>query len=199
MLIRSLQNPQAGRARRRAAVAGLTGAVAVAGALLAGAGEARAQDVPNGVRRPFAVKLGGYTPSSVDARRASGDLLFSAEVEYTIQTLFNRDRTSYTTIGVGIIDREDLNIVPITLNQIFTPGDSDFFGKKYYFGGGIGLYSIDMDSADTSGERKTLFGVNAVAGLDLGKNYLVELKYHYPFDYDTKFVGGLQLMAGIRF
>lgn len=180
-------------------LAGLVGVAAVAGAVLAVPGEARAQDITNGIRKPLALKLGGYVPSSVDARRASSDLVLSFEAEYTIQTLFYRNRASYTTLAVGILGGEDLNIVPVTLNQIFSSGESDFFGKPYYFGGGLGVYSVDLNSPETSGERKTLFGINAVVGLDLGQNFLAEIKYHYPFDYDRKFVGGFQLMAGVRF
>lgn len=190
MLIRSLPTTFV---KRAAAAVG-----AVACALAAGTGAAHAQGVAAGIENPFAVKLGGFVPSSVDARRASSDVLFAAEVEYTIQSLFGSNRSSYTTVAIGYTKQEDLRIIPFTLNQIFKdPGNVS--GVGYYYGGGIGLYSVDLDRPDTSGKTKTLFGLNAVAGIDLTKNWLIEAKYHYPFDYDNKFVGGFQIMAGYRF
>jgi len=166
--------------------------------LTAGAGASRAQGVAAAIDSPFTIKIGGFVPSGKDARLASSDVLFSSEFEYTLESLFGNGRSSYSTVAVGYIKQEDLRIVPITLNQIFKdPGNVS--GVGYYYGGGIGLYSVDLDLPSVSGKTKTLFGLNAVAGIDLTKRWLVEVKYHYPFDYDKKFVGGVQFMTGYRF
>ena len=168
-----------------------------AAALAFSAGTSEAQVVAAGSRRPIAVKIGTYLPAGSEARRASASAIFSIEAEYTIQDLL--DKNSYTPLSIGYIGGEDLSIIPITIGQIFKDANNPT-SNDYYYGFGLGIYATDVDTADTSGRRKGLFGGYGVVGLDLqGGKYLVEAKYHWISRYDNKEVSGLQIMAGARF
>jgi hypothetical protein len=162
--------------------------------VLCGTSTAQAQLIPPAVNKPFAVKLGAYNPSENTARRASSDVLFSIEAEYTVQNLIELN-ASYSTISVGYIREGGLRIIPITVGQNFTDGR-----QNYFYGAGLGLYNVKMELPGfTSNQDKYIFGVYGVLGLNITKQVFAEVKYHYPYKYDDQFVGGFQLMGGYRF
>ncbi|MBC7806624.1 MAG: outer membrane beta-barrel protein [Akkermansiaceae bacterium] len=172
----------------------MTVAASLSIGVLFGTTTAQAQTIPTAVTKPFALKVGAYNPSEDTARRASSDVLFSIEAEYTIQNLVELN-SSYSVFSVGYINEGDLRIIPITIGQNWTDGK-----QNYFYGGGIGLYNVKMDLAGfTSNQDKYIFGFYGTVGLNLTKQVFAELKYHYPYKYDDQFVGGFQLMAGYRF
>lgn len=176
------------------------GKIAVAASLIigtigGGAIAAHAQSTPNAVIKPLAIKLGVYAPSKIDARRVSGSTLFSAEIEYTVQSIPEQN-SSYSVASLGYINRGKLRIIPFTIGQIFTDGK-----LKYYYGGGIGLYNIKLDSPGYTQDAraKNLFGFYGEVGVNFTRQVFAEIKYHYPYKYEHQFVGGLELMGGLRF
>ena len=155
---------------------------------------ANAQAIVPAVIKPFAVKLGAYTPSEPEARKASSDVLLSLEAEYTIQSLVEQN-SSYSVISIGYIKHSDLQIIPITIGQNFTDGR-----KSYYYGLGVGLYNVKMNLPGvTSNDVKNIFGFYGTVGMNFTPKFFGELKYHYPYKYDGQFIGGIQAMAGYRF
>lgn len=172
----------------------MTVAASLAIGVLCGADTAQAQTIPTAVSKPFAVKLGAYNPSEPTARRASGDVLLSLEAEYTIENLVELN-SSYSVLSVGYIGQDGLRIIPITIGQNWTDGR-----KSYFYGFGVGLYNIKMELPGfTSNKDKFIFGGYGTLGLNITERTFAELKYHYPYKYDDQFVGGFQLMAGLRF
>lgn len=172
----------------------MTVAASLSIGVLCGTTTAQAQTIPTAVTKPFALKIGAYNPSETTARRASSDVLFSIEAEYTTQNLVELN-SSYSVASIGYIGQDGLRIIPITIGQNWTDGK-----QNYFYGGGIGLYNIKMELPGfTSNKDKYLFGLYGTVGLNLTKQTFAELKYHYPYKYDGQFVGGFQLMAGLRF
>lgn len=161
---------------------------------LCGTTTAQAQTIPTAVTKPFALKVGAYNPSADKARRASSDVLFSIEAEYTIQNLVEAN-SSYSVFTVGYIGQDGLRIIPITVGQNWTDGK-----QNYFYGAGLGLYNVKMELPGfTSNEDKYIFGFYGTLGLNITKQTFAEVKYHYPYKYDSQFVGGFQIMAGYRF
>jgi hypothetical protein len=182
-------------ARRR--IARVMCAVLMCGAALlssAGSGTARAQeyeDPPQ--RKALALKLGLYVPSNDDARAAGvGDRILSLEADYVVQHLI--ESNSVSVASVGYISKDALRIMPVTISQVFRQP-----GTNYYYGAGIGLYSVRLSLPDTDGSVKNMFGGFGVVGMDLGQSLLAEIKYHYLNKYDNKFLGGLLFQIGGRF
>jgi hypothetical protein len=172
----------------------MTVAASLMTGVLGGIGTAQAQTIPTAVTRPFAVKLGAYNPSETNARRASNDVLFSFEAEYTIQNLVEQN-SSYSVVSVGYIGQDGLRIIPITVGQNWTDGR-----RNYFYGFGLGLYNVKMELGDlTTNREKYIFGVYGTLGLNLTERTFAEIKYHYPYKYDNQFIGGFQIMAGLRF
>lgn len=158
---------------------------------------ARAQNSTRSEQKPLALKIGLFIPSNNDARASGiGDRILAIEADYTVQTLL--DSNSISVASIGLIQKDDLRILPVTISQVFRdPGNSS--GNDYYYGFGIGIYATSLKLPDTSGETKNLFGGFIVVGMDLGQSVFVEGKYHYISKYDNKFIGGLQLSVGGRF
>src|SRR5438045_2120528 len=104
----------------------------------AGAAPARAQNET--VRNPFAVSVGSYLPVEADAREAGGRFMWMVEASYTIQDL--PEYNSAGVFSIGYTERDDLRIIPFTLSQIVRGRDTVFTQSNYYWGAGIGLYSV---------------------------------------------------------
>lgn len=181
-----------GSVAKGAASSALVGLTLLAGATNA----ARAQQ--NG-EKPIAVKVGFFTPTNGDARRAGSDRMLTLEAEYTL-TLDDTGGSTLaaTTVGVGYIEQDNLRIVPITIAETFrNPANTS--GNNYFYGLGLGIYATKLNLEGVSGDTKNLFGGFVSAGLDFSRGFFVEGKYHYISKYDDKFVGGLQITVGTRF
>ena len=153
-----------------------------------------AQTIPTAVLKPFSLKAGLFNPSEPSARRAGSDAIFSLEAEYTVENLIDVDG-SYSVFSVGYLNQDNFRVIPITIGQNFTDGR-----QNYYYGFGVGVYNVELDLPGlTSGKNKWIFGGYGVLGLNLTKTVFTEVKYHYPYKYDNQFIGGFQLMAGLRF
>lgn len=172
--------------------------VGVCAALLgAGAQSAHAQAVAQATRKPYAFRIGDYIPSESEAQNAGSTHNLAFEFDYTIQRV--PERGSVGILSLGYIERNDLRIIPFTLTQVYRDPNVNFAGHPVYWGGGIGIYAVRLSLPDTSGDVKGLFGLHALVGLDISDNVFIDAKYHYPFHYDRKFFGGLQVGAGVRF
>jgi hypothetical protein len=143
-----------------------------------------------------ALKVGAFLPSKSDAKRGGGDSLLSLEADYVVQSFPSVNLSN--VVSVGLIERDNLRIVPLTLSQIYHDLRQTTSYSVYY-GYGLGLYSARLNIAETSGNTKLLFGGSFVAGFNVGSSSFVEAKYHYISKYDQKFIGGVQFMVGTRF
>ncbi len=175
-----------------------TASMALCGlALLGVGGTARAQAVDESARKSYALRIGTFIPTEQDARRAGGTQNLAIEGDWTIQRL--PERSSVGVLSVGYIEREQLRIVPVTISQIYRDPGANFWGKPYYYGLGIGIYSVRMNYPGTDDRVKHLLGGLVTAGLDLTSTLFIDAKYHYISKYDNEFVGGAQLAVGVRF
>jgi hypothetical protein len=161
----------------------------------AGGTQARAQN--ESVRNPFAVEVGSYLPVEADGRNAGGRYMWLVEANYTIQNL--PEYNSAGVFSIGYTERDDLRIIPFTLSQIVRGRDTVFTQNNYFWGVGVGLYSVRLAAPDTSGTNKILFGFDVQGGIDINPRLFLDVKYHYISKYDGKFVGGFQVGVGGRF
>lgn len=166
-------------------------------ALAVCAPQAQAQVVDTATRKPYAIRIGDYIPSENAAQRAGDTHNLAIEFDYTVQRI--AERSSVAVVSLGYIERDDLRVIPFTLSQVYREPGYSFLGRGYYYGAGIGIYAVRLALPDTSGDVKGLFGVHALVGIDVSDTLFVDAKYHYPFHYDRKFFGGLQIGAGVRF
>ena len=172
----------------------VTVAASLATGIFGGQTAAQAQTTPTAVLKPFALKVGIFNPSEATARRAGSDAIFALEAEYTIENLIELNG-SYSVFTIGYLNQGDFRVIPITIGQNWTDGR-----QSYFYGGGIGLYNVKIDLPGlTSNESKFIFGVYGSVGLNITKQIFTEVKYHYPYKYDNQFIGGFQVMAGLRF
>lgn len=172
----------------------MTVATCLATGLFGGQTAAKAQTLPTAVLKPLALKLGVFNPSEATARRAGSDAMFSIEAEYTVENLIELNG-SYSVFSAGYIKQDGYQMIPITIGQNFTDGR-----QNYFYGAGVGLYNVKLDLPGlTSNEDKWIFGLYGTLGLNITKAVFAEVKYHYPYKYDNQFVGGFQVMAGVRF
>jgi hypothetical protein len=173
--------------------------VAVCGlSLLTLAGSAQAQTKNKYDVNSSSIKLGFFSPGSGQARLGGGTHILNLEADTVVQYIPERNENS--VLSIGYIERDNLRIIPITLSQI-THDNKRTSGYDFYYGYGLGLYSARLNlggGETTSGSTKTLIGAHAVFGLNLTETTFMEAKYLYPGKYDDKFIGGLQLMYGIR-
>lgn len=172
------------------------GLVAGLAALWGAGGVAHAQDEPD--RKPLAVKVGLYFALNEDARRAGGSGMLHMEADYTLQSGVEGNSLSYTQLGIGLTQRRDLQIIPITLSQVYRDPNATQ-DRGFYYGLGLGIYVVDMETAGTSGKKKNLFGGSVIGGMEFGNNIFGEVEYHLISRYDKKNVSGLQLAVGMRF
>jgi len=142
------------------------------------------------------LKLGSYAPSKGFARAASANGIFTVEADYTVQSIAERNETS--VISLGFIEKGDLRILPLTLNQIHHDKKRTTSYDLYY-GYGVGLYSMRLRGEDLTGNTKVMPGVALTFGLNLTENSFIEARYHHTSDYETKRVKGIQFSYGIRF
>jgi hypothetical protein len=172
---------------------------AICGALgIAATGTAQAQLTPDSaVNKPFAAKIGIFAPSGKDVRRYGSNINLALEGEYRLQVLPSNNSVTLASIGY-IGGDEDFQMVPLTISQIYR-GANNFVGNSYYYGLGVGIYATKLNAPDTTGKVKGLLGGFLVAGLEARGPLFGEVKYHYVSKYDDKFVGGLQVTAGLRF
>ena len=166
--------------------------------LLTLSGSAQAQTKNKYAVNSSAVKLGFYSPGSGQARKGGGTQILNFEADTVIQYIPERNESS--VLSIGYIERDNLRIIPLTLSQL-THDNKRTSGYDYYYGYGLGLYSarLNLGGTDTtSGTTKTLIGAHFVFGLNLTESTFIETKYLYPGKYDDKFIGGLQVMYGMR-
>ena len=176
----------------------LLGAVLCGSLGIAVSGAAHAQlttDVP--ANKTFAVKLGAFFPSGKDVRRSAANTNLVIEGDYRLQVLPGSNSVVLASIGY-ITSNKDFQMVPLTLSQVFR-NPNDNMRTMVYYGYGFGIYATKLNASDTSGKVKGLLGGFLVAGVDVGKSFFGEAKYHYISKYDNKFVGGLQTTIGYRF
>ncbi|MFM7322901.1 MAG: hypothetical protein ACKO5K_15485 [Armatimonadota bacterium] len=143
-----------------------------------------------------ALKVGSYMPSKGFARAASANGILSFEADYTVQSIPEKNETS--VISLGFIEKGDLRILPLTLNQIFHDKKRTTSYDLYY-GFGVGLYSIRLRGEELTGNTKVMPGAAVTFGLNLSETSFIEARYHHTSDYESKRVKGLQLSYGIRF
>lgn len=166
--------------------------------LLTFGGSAQAQTRSKYEVNSSAIKLGFYSPGSGQARSGGGTHILSIEGDTVVQHVPERNETS--VLSVGYIERDNLRIIPITLSQL-THDAKRTSSYDYYYGYGLGIYSARLNlggTETTSGATKTLIGAHFVLGLNLTETTFLETRYLYPAKYDDKFIGGLQVMYGIR-
>jgi hypothetical protein len=166
--------------------------------LLTFAGSAQAQTRSKYEVNSSAIKLGFFSPGSGQARVGGGTHILNFEADSVVQYIPERNETS--VLSIGYIERDNLRIIPLTLSQL-THDAKRSSNYDYYYGYGLGIYSARLNlggSETTSGTTKTLIGAHFVMGLNLTETTFLEAKYLYPGKYDNKFIGGLQLMYGIR-
>ena len=166
--------------------------------LLTLTGSAQAQTRNRDDVNSSSIKLGFYSPGSGIARRAGGTQILNFEADTVVQHIPERNETS--VFGVGYIERDNLRIIPVMLSQL-THDNKRTSSYDYYYGYGLGIFSARLlagGTDTTSGQTKTLIGAQFVAGLNLTESTFVEAKYLYPSKYDQKFIGGLQIMFGMR-
>ncbi len=145
-----------------------------------------------------AIKLGFFTPASSQGRQGGGTQILNLELDTVIQYIPERNENS--VLSIGYIERDNLRIIPLTISQI-THDNKRTSGYDYYYGYGLGVYSARLNlggGETTSGATKNLIGAHVVLGLNLTESTFVEAKYLYPSKYDSKFIGGLQVMFGMR-
>ncbi|MCX6367418.1 MAG: hypothetical protein NTX57_11995 [Armatimonadetes bacterium] len=144
------------------------------------------------------IKLGFFTPGSGVGRQAGGSQILNFEAETVVQYIPERNENS--VFSIGYIERDNFRIIPVMLSQI-THDNKRTSGYDYYYGYGLGVFSTRLNSGGvttTSGSTKNLIGAQAVMGLNLTESTFLEFKYLYPAKYDNQFVGGLQVMFGMR-
>jgi hypothetical protein len=168
------------------------------GALVLGATmqTAQAQSTSDTPQKPFAVKIGVFTPINKEVRTASGNFIASLEGDVVIQRF--PERSSVSLFSIGYLERSGLRLIPITVSQIFRDPNNPS-GRNYYYGLGVGVYSARLERDDTSGRVKNLLGGFGVVGLELSKSYFIEGKYHVISRYDNKNINGVQVSVGLHF
>lgn len=163
--------------------------------ILAGS-TAQAQIERRFVVNSTAVKAGLFTPSGKEARTGGGRQIFMLEADYVAQYIPERNQTS--VVSIGYIEKGDLRLIPMTLNQIY----HDNKGKSrydIYYGYGLGIYSARLSNLENANGSKLLLGGAFTAGWNLNEDSFIEAKYHLLFNYNKRDVGGLALMYGKRF
>lgn len=159
-------------------------------------GAAQAQTERRYQVNSVAVKAGLFMPSGKEARNAGGRHIFALEADYVAQYLPDRNQTN--VVSIGYIEKGDLRLIPMTLNQLF----HDNKGKtRYdiYYGYGIGVYSARLSNLENSNGSKLLLGGALTAGWNINEKSFIETKYHAIFNYNKRDVGGLNIMYGYRF
>jgi hypothetical protein len=178
------------KALRTAALCGMIGLAAV--------GTSHAQAIgDNTADKKFAAKIGAFFPSGKDVRLAADNTNLALEADYRLQVLPASNSVTLATIGY-IRGNDDFQMVPITVSQVFRDPNNTA-RSSYYYGFGLGIYATKLNTPDTSGQTKGLFGGFLVAGIEGRGPLFGEVKYHYISKYDNKFVGGLQTSVGFRF
>jgi hypothetical protein len=166
--------------------------------LLTLSGSAQAQTHSRNEVNSSAIKLGFYSPGSGQARQGGGTQILNLEAQTVVQYIPERNESS--VLGIGYIERDNFRLIPITISQLIHDNKRTS-GYDFFYGYGLGLYSARLNlggSETTSGQTKTLIGAHFVMGLNLTEKTFLEAKYLYPAKYDNKFVGGLQVMFGMR-
>ena len=166
----------------------------MATSLVAGPSAAQTPSADTGTS--MAVRVGSFSPAKSYARSESGNGIFSIEADLTLQRVPERHESS--VLSIGYIEKNNLRILPLTLSQI-THDRRRTSGYDFYYGYGVGLYSIRLGGASTTGNTKVMPGALATFGLNLSDSTFVEARYHYTSDYESKDVRGLQLSLGVRF
>ena len=167
--------------------------------LTSGAAQAQVIETPVGAgpeTKSISVRVGAYLPSDATVRKYGGKSVPAFQVDYKLQIV--PFQNSVGSIGVGYIERDNLRIIPIVLNQTWREPGRTFFGQGYYYGAGAGLYSIRLDAPDTSNKSKLLFGLNVHGGLDFNNTLFGDVTYQYVFKYDSKSVSGFIISLGAR-
>ena len=160
--------------------------------LLLTCGTAKAQSTGRYKSTGLAAKIGLFAPAGKEARTGAGNQIFALEADYVAQYLPEQGVTN--VISIGYIEKGALRLIPMTLNQIFQKPESDL-----YYGYGLGIYSARLSNVENAGGSKLLIGGALTAGKNLNETTFIEAKYHIPFNYNSRDVGGLQLMYGKRF
>lgn len=160
--------------------------------LLMTCGTAKAQSTGRFKSTGLAGKIGLFAPAGKEARTGAGHQVFAVEADYVAQYLPEQGITN--VISIGYIEKGALRLIPMTLNQIFNKAESSI-----YYGYGLGVYSARLSNVENAGGSKLLIGGALTAGKNLNETTFIEAKYHIPFNYNSRDVGGLQLMYGKRF
>ena len=163
--------------------------------LLLTCGAAKAQTTARFKTSGLAAKIGLFAPAGKEARTGAGHELLALEADYVAQYIPDQNIT--TVLSIGYIEKGALRLIPMTVNQLFhKSGDAK---DSMYYGYGLGLYSARLSNVDGSTGSKLLLGGALTAGKNLNDTTFIEAKYHIPFNYNSRDVGGLQLMYGKRF
>ena len=148
---------------------------------------------------PIRLKLGVLLPQDGDTKRAVGDSLFGAEIDFTIPV---PGATGRTVLSAGYFERSKsggkFRVVPLTVSQVFSPPNpaAALTGNVYY-GLGLGMYLLRASSGGVSDEA-TRFGGFVVAGYQFPNAYFVEGKYHVAGDVAGLSPNGITVMLGRR-
>jgi len=170
--------------------AGLVGAVA-----MTSTANAQVSDLAQKVGSS-SLKFGSYNPDKPTVRSGAGKNIFNFEYETTLQSVPERNEIS--TFSIGMIERGDMRMIPMTLSQI-TRDNKRTSGYDWFSGYGVGLYAIRIDNGNTSGNTKVMPGMHFTVGINLTQRSFVEARYHFAGHYETINPSGLNISYGIRF
>lgn len=143
---------------------------------------------------PNSIVLGGYLPSSGDARHAGGNAQIDVDFRYglPVPNLINPLRT-VISLGVetGAHDGGHSTVVPLTATEIVSvTGGSPFAPGAFYVGGGIGAYLLNQSGISTA----TRIGALINAGYNFTDSIFVDAKYQFVTHADGATIG-----VGLRF
>jgi hypothetical protein len=182
-------------------------AVAAVVAFCAPAAHAQQQE------KPIRLLLGAYFPNDSDTKDSIGDTEFSWGLSYDVPmkkpmpaklaVYFDGVWASADERGGLDVDFHYLGMGPMARYYLGEKGQSGPpKSTRFYLGGGFGIYWITAQIVDNQGfyvstlDNDIKFGGKLLAGVDLGKSFLVEGDFTWP---GTSKGNGWQLRAGFRF
>ncbi len=126
---------------------------------------------------PVRVKIGALLPSQAGAKRQSGSVIPSAEVDVRIPGFLGG-----STASIGYQERGKsggkLRVVPLTLSRTFSPPNpAGRATGNVYAGIGAGPYFLQGRQAGSASKSVTTLGGFAQIGYQTPSKFFVEAKY----------------------
>lgn len=184
--------------------AGPAAFLAAAGALLALAHPAAAQDAttPASSDNAITIRVGGYFTNDSTINHTVGSSFLCGGLDYDVK---DQVGVTHTIVSADYISRSSgsnhLDIFPVTIGQmILSTAHNDL---QPYYGLGLGAYFINQNTnngaANTSSQDYAVFGGYAAAGFIYDRYLVVDARYHLVSPSHGINVDGLELTAGVTF